>query len=98
MNDQPISTEPASNEQKPRDPRAFNAFRHGLTGQVLIMTPADQAAYQNYCKTINHSWAPEGGMEASLAQCIADDLWRLCRGTTIDNSSFTIGLNEPDKY
>ena len=31
-------------ELKPRDPRALNAYRHGLTGQVLIMTPEDQAA------------------------------------------------------
>jgi hypothetical protein len=39
-------------QPKPRDRRAFNAYRHGLTGQVLINTPADQAAYDKHCQGI----------------------------------------------
>ena len=31
---------------KKRDPRALNAYRRGLTGQVHILTPADQVAYE----------------------------------------------------
>ncbi|SPE27864.1 hypothetical protein SBA3_1390022 [Candidatus Sulfopaludibacter sp. SbA3] len=59
-----------------RDPRAFNAYRHGLTGQVMIMTPSDEAAYTAHCQGFHQALAPEGAVEKSLAQSIADDQWR----------------------
>ena len=43
---------------KKRDPRALNAYRHGLTGQVQILTPADQVAYEKHCQAIDQSLAP----------------------------------------
>jgi len=42
---------------KPRDPRALNAYRHGLTGQVLIFTPEDEAAYKAHCACIHEFYA-----------------------------------------
>ncbi|SPE39550.1 hypothetical protein SBA3_3280013 [Candidatus Sulfopaludibacter sp. SbA3] len=84
-------------ETKPqRDPRAFNAYRHGLTGQVRIMTPEDQAAYEAHCRGIVESLAPVGHFEADLVHSIADDRWRLNLAAVIDNNTFTRGLNEPD--
>ena len=93
MPDTPVSVEP-----KPRDPRALNAYRHGLTGQVVILTPADQAAYNQHCQGIHQSLAPEGALEIGLAQSIADDRWRLQRACALDNSSFAIGISGPDKF
>jgi len=80
---------------KKRDPRALNAYRHGLTGQVQILTPADQVAYEKHCKAIHQSLAPVGGLETDLAQAIADGRWRLNRAAGIEGSIFTIGLGHP---
>ncbi|SPE40635.1 hypothetical protein SBA3_3800027 [Candidatus Sulfopaludibacter sp. SbA3] len=86
-------------EQKTeRDPRAFNAYRHGLTGQVMIMTPDDEAAYTAHCQGFHQALAPEGAVEKSLAQSIADDQWRLARSAAIDLTRFSMGMSEPDKY
>ncbi|SPE38836.1 hypothetical protein SBA3_2980003 [Candidatus Sulfopaludibacter sp. SbA3] len=82
----------------PRDPRAFNAYRHGLTGQVMIMTPDDEAAYTAHCQSFHQALAPEGAVEKSLAQSIADDQWRLQRSAAIDLTRFSMGMAEPDQY
>ncbi|SPE39255.1 hypothetical protein SBA3_3140003 [Candidatus Sulfopaludibacter sp. SbA3] len=81
-----------------RDPRAFNAYRHGLTGQVLIMTPADELAYTKHCRGILASLAVEGDLEKSFGQSIADDRWRLLRCAAIENTRFSMGMNQPDQY
>ncbi|MDR3702939.1 MAG: hypothetical protein P4L56_25055, partial [Candidatus Sulfopaludibacter sp.] len=75
-------------EPKPRDPRALNAYRHGLTGQVLILTPEDEVAYKAHCQTIHQTLAPVGGMEVELAQEIADDRWRLKLAAALDNNIY----------
>ena len=36
--------------QKPRDRRALSAYRHGLTGQIILLTDADRAAYEKHCQ------------------------------------------------
>ncbi|MGA2119738.1 MAG: hypothetical protein ABSH56_33950 [Bryobacteraceae bacterium] len=90
MSDQP--NVPAS---KPRDPRALNAYRHGLTGQVHILTPDDEVAYQKHCAGIHESFAPVGGMETELVQAIADDRWSLGRAVGIEGSIFAIGVGQP---
>jgi hypothetical protein len=80
---------------KKRDPRALNAYRHGLTGQVHILTPADQVAYEKHCKGIHASLAPVGGLETDLAQAVADDRWRLNRAAGIEGPIFAIGTPHP---
>jgi hypothetical protein len=80
---------------KPRDPRALNAYRHGLTGQVHLLTPADQVAYEKHCKSIHESLAPVGGLETDLAQAIADDRWRLNRAAGIEGAIYAIGTAHP---
>src|SRR5579872_6668670 len=92
MNDTLTSIEP-----KPRDPRALNAWRHGLTGQILILTPADQAAYDQHCRGLHHAFAPEGAFETGLVQSIADDRWRLQRAAALDHNTAAIGVSGPDK-
>ncbi len=90
MNDQTIASEP-----KPRDRRALNAYRHGLTGQVLINTPEDQAAYLKHSQGIRESLAPEGAFEAGLVQSVADDRWRLQRAAAMENSILSMGTQTP---
>src|ERR1017187_1690366 len=95
MNETPIVS-----EMKPRDRRALNAYRHGLTGQVLILTPDDQAAYLQHCQGIRESLAPEGAFETGLVQAVADDRWRLARAGAMENSILAAGLGDgrPTKF
>ncbi|MDR3699253.1 MAG: hypothetical protein P4L56_06425 [Candidatus Sulfopaludibacter sp.] len=83
-------------QPKPRDPRALNAYRHGLTGQVLIFTPEDEVAYKAHCQNIHEYYAPVGGMEVELVQEIADDRWRLKHAVALINNSFALGMTRPD--
>jgi hypothetical protein len=86
-----------SPEPKPRDRRAFNAYRHGLTGHVLVIEPNDEQAYKQHCQGIHQSFAPSGAMETDLVQSIADDRWRLKRAAAIESNIFALGLSEPDQ-
>jgi len=92
----PQTTQPETNTK--RDPRAFNAYRHGLTGQVMIMTPDDEAAYTAHCQGFHQDLAPEGAVEKSFAQSIADDRWRLLRCAAIEHTRFSMGMSQPDQY
>lgn len=90
-------TEPEqSPEQKPRDKRVFNAYRHGLTGHVLIITPADEQPYKDHCRGIHQYFAPVGGMEIDLIQQVADDRWRLKNASAWEAAIVARGLNRPD--
>jgi hypothetical protein len=81
------------------DRRIINAYRHGLTGQVMMFTKPEQEAYNKHCKALLESLAPVGGLETSFAQAIADDSWRLSRASSIENTLIGIGLNtKEDPY
>jgi hypothetical protein len=84
MQPQPITSQP-------RDPRAWNSVKHGLTGQILLATPAEHAAYESHSRGIRESLAPEGEMESGLVQSIADDRWRLMRAATLESAIFAEG-------
>lgn len=92
-----MSPDSIAASSKSRDKRAFNAYRHGLAGQVLIIPPSEQAAYRKHCAGILQSLAPQGALETDLAQSVADDRWRLNRAAAIENNIFATGLAEPDK-
>ena len=82
---------------KPRDPRALNAYRHGLTGQVVVIPPAEKVAYESHCEGIHQSFHPKGAMETDIVQFIADDLWRLKRAAALEANIFAVGLTDPDE-
>jgi hypothetical protein len=83
----PESTE---SQSKPRDPRALNAYRHGLTGQVHILTPEDQVAYDKHCRDTQQYFNPAGEFEAGLVQSIADGRWQLQRAIAIEDAIFAL--------
>jgi hypothetical protein len=83
-------------ESKPRDPRALNAYRHGLTGHVIILTPEDEVAYKTHCQGLHEYWAPVGAMEVDLVQEIADARWRLHHASAMHNNIYAAGLTRPD--
>ena len=65
----------------------LNAYRHGLTGQIHILTEKDQLAYEKHCAGIRESLAPQTPLEASIVQSIADDRWRLHRAASFEDTS-----------
>ena len=73
---------------KPRDRRALSNLKHGLTGRIYLFTETEQTAYDNLCRSLHHSLAPVGSMEAELVKAIADDRWRLQRAATLESSIF----------
>jgi hypothetical protein len=85
-----FSSGPRTEEGKQRS--SLNAFRHGLTGQIVIHTPEDQAAFQKHCEAIREDLKPLGALETTLAQSIAEDYWRLNRARALENAIFTFGL------
>jgi hypothetical protein len=73
---------------------SLNAFRHGLTGQIVVQTPEDQEAFNKHCDGIRKDLDPEGALETNLAQAIAEDYWRLNRARALENGIFALGQTE----
>ena len=70
-----------------------NAFRHGLTAQVTVMTDPDREAQDKFIKAYVADLAPEGAQETQLAQAIAFDTWRMNRTRAIEENAFSIGFS-----
>jgi len=85
------STGPKTEAGKNRS--KLNASRHGLTGQVVIQTEEDQAAYLKFINPIIKRLAPDGPVETQYAQLIANDHWRLNRIVSIEQFIFAMGHN-----
>jgi hypothetical protein len=80
----------------PRDPRALNAYRHGLTGQVHVVVAMDQIAYDKLCRSTQEYFNPVGDFEVSMVQSVADDRWQLQRASTIEDFIFACDMGGTD--
>jgi hypothetical protein len=69
----------------------LNQYRHGLTGQIHLLTAAEQTAFDAHCKSICEALAPVGALEIDIAQAIAEDRWRLKRARAIETGIFAAG-------
>ena len=87
------STGPKTEEGKQRS--RLNATRHGLTGQVSIMTDEERAAHIAFTGPILKRLAPKGPVETQYAQLIAQDHWRLNRLASIEESILALGEGHP---
>src|SRR5580698_9604622 len=69
-----------ANAQKSTGPRTekgkhrtrLNAYRHGLTGQINLLTADEHEAFDQHCAGIRESLQPVGALELELAQSIAE--------------------------
>src|SRR5580692_5640425 len=84
------STGPTTEKGKHRT--RLNAYRHGLTGQICLLTSEEQQAFDQHCTGIRESLAPVGALEVELAQSIAEDHWRLKRARAIETGIFAAGV------
>jgi hypothetical protein len=70
----------------------LNAYRHGLTGQICLLTIGEQQAFDHHCTGIREALEPVGALETGLAQSIAEDHWRLKRARAIETGIFAAGI------
>src|ERR1700761_7573849 len=97
MEDKTQLTPEESNFPPKRDRRALSAYRHGITGQIVLMTQADQIAYQHHCAGYVRSFAPVGDVEMDTVQFLADDRWRLKRAAALQSAILAAELGESDE-
>src|SRR5260370_21975761 len=69
------STGPKTEAGKKRS--SLNAYRHGLTGQTIILPAEDLVAYQDFIHTFFADYKPVGTLDKQLVQSLADTQWRL---------------------
>ena len=84
------STGPKTEKGKHRT--RLNAYRHGLTGQICLLTAEENEAFEKHCAGIRESLEPVGGLELELAQSIAEDHWRLKRARALETGIFAAGV------
>src|SRR5579862_5272896 len=84
------STGPKTEAGKQRS--KLNAFRHGLTGQVLILTEEDRVAFAALSNALLEDLAPQGALETKLAESIVSDTFRLDRIRSIESAIFALGI------
>jgi hypothetical protein len=84
------STGPTTEKGKHRT--RLNAYRHGLTGQICLLTADEHQAFDQHCTGIRESLEPVGALETELAQSIAEDHWRLKRARAIETGIFAAGV------
>jgi len=86
------STCPAGPSSKAGTQRTrLNAYKHGLTGQIHLLSAAEQTAFDAHCQSICEALAPVGALEIDIAQAIAEDRWRLKRARAIETGIFAAG-------
>jgi len=71
------STGPKTDEGKKRS--ALNSLRHGLTGQLLVLSNEELAAYKRHCEVFVKKHRPADEYEMRLVQLLADTSWRIMR-------------------
>jgi hypothetical protein len=69
----------------------LNAYKHGLTGQIHLLTVAEHDAFDAHCKGICEALAPVGALEIDIAQSIAENRWRLKRVRAMETGVFAAG-------
>ncbi len=64
----------------------LNAYKHGLTGHLNVMTEEQKEARDTFMAGMVNSLKPADAIECQLAHSIADGYWRINRVSTIENN------------
>ena len=72
----------AQNSHGPTSPEglkrsSLNATKHGLTGQTLVLSPAEEAPYAQFVKDYFEDWQPYDVTTRQLTQQLADAHWSI---------------------
>lgn len=80
--------------EKGKRTAAMNGFKHGLTGQRMILQPHEADSYRRIGAAFHAQYTPQSEIESQLVQHIVDCNMRLNRAAAIDNNLLNIGLAE----
>lgn len=86
------STGPKTEEGKKRS--RFNALRHGLTGQTIVLPREDRDKYEALRLGLMDDLQPKGAYEEQLVQTIVDASWKLNRAAAAEANMFAHYLHE----
>jgi len=86
------STGPKTEAGKKRS--SLNAYRHGLTGQTIILPAEDLDAYTAFTRNFFNDYKPVGILENQLVQSLAETSWRLNRVAALENNLMGLGFDE----
>ncbi|HWY46364.1 MAG TPA: hypothetical protein VNX70_03215 [Bryobacteraceae bacterium] len=86
------STGPRTEAGKQRS--SLNAWRHGLTGQTIVLPTEDHSAYERHSQSFLDEYHPKDATETQLVQSLIDTSWRMNRAATIETNLFSLGVIE----
>ena len=86
------STGPRTEAGKQRS--SLNAWRHGLTGQTIVLPTEDHSAYQRHSQAFLDEYQPKGATETQLVQSLLDSSWQLNRAAAVESNLFSLGITE----
>jgi hypothetical protein len=87
-----LSTGPKTEEGKNKS--KLNAWRHGLTGQTVIMPQEDLKAYLAFREEQLAELEPANAIESQIAQRIINIQWRSDRCFMLEMAVYALGHNE----
>jgi hypothetical protein len=87
-----------ANAQKSTGPRTaagklnsrLNAVQHGLTGQIILRTPEQDATYRTYLARLMPDLSPGNSVEHDFAERIIYDSWRVHRASAIESNLYAL--------
>jgi hypothetical protein len=65
-----------------------NSIRHSLCSKKYFIVPEERPEFELYYNDLLAALAPEGALEATLAEAIIMDEWRLTRARLAENQIF----------
>ena len=71
---------------------SMNAFRHGLSGNHLLLQPHEHEAYTRLTSALTREYAPATESESQFVQKIIDCHTRLNRIAAIENNILSVGV------
>ena len=89
------STGPKS--EKGKSVTRFNALRHGLTSEEVLLPEEDKEAFNELHEGLEADLSPEGALENRLVDHIAVNLWRLKRVQKVEAGIFIWGSYEAER-
>ena len=86
-------TGPRTTEGKSRT--RLNAFRHGLTGHLFLLSPEETPRFREHHKGVTKHYQPLGPVEEALVLQVATGMWRLHRCFAMEEAMFAMDAAEP---
>jgi hypothetical protein len=86
------STGPKTDAGKKRS--SLNAFRHGLTGQVVVLPEEDRQAFEQLTEKTIAELQVRGEHELQLARTYCMSLWNVQRAMAVQDTMFSLGVME----